>query len=144
MSGSLVHTPIGRILFVDQDIAMRKMMESILTKDQFHVVTMSSAEEGLEQMKADEPFDFVISGYTLPGMNGLRFLLQVADIYQKPVRILMSGGSADTDEVNLAIHNGHINRYVSKPFCYATFREDLQNYLASLRAEEIPLVYKTP
>ena len=40
-------------------------MESLLKIDQFQVVIMASAEEGLEQLEVDDPFDFVISGYTL-------------------------------------------------------------------------------
>jgi len=101
-------------------------MESLLKIDQFQVVIMASAEEGLEQLEVDDPFDFVISGYTLPGMNGLRFLSRVAELYQKSVRILTSGGFADSDEISLAISDGRISRYVSKPFLYSTFRKSLR------------------
>ena len=100
----------GRILLVDKEIAILLVMESFLRIDQFHVVSMPSGEEGLKQMKADEPFDFVISGFTLPGMNGLCFLEQVAELYQGPVRILMSGGWADSSDVDLAISKGYISR----------------------------------
>jgi DNA-binding NtrC family response regulator len=141
MNGHQTHSPIGRILFVDQDIAMGKVLELILTNDRFQLVTVSSAEKGLEQMTADKPFDFVISGYTLPGMNGLRFLRQASELYQKSVRILMSGGYADSDEVSLAIREGHISRYVSKPFCYATFREDINNDFASISVGKTQLDY---
>jgi DNA-binding NtrC family response regulator len=132
--GSISENHIGRILFVDQDFSTRKMMESILTRDHFLVVTMPSAEEGLELIKMDDPFDFVISGYILPGMNGLCFLCQVAKLNQKAVRILMSGGFVDTDEVSQALREGSISRYVSKPCCLDSLREDLKNDIAASRA----------
>jgi DNA-binding NtrC family response regulator len=139
MSGHLAHPSIGRILFVDQDITMREIMASVLINDRFQVVTMPSAEKGLEQLEAGDPFEIVISGYTLPGMNGLWFLHQVTELHPNSVRILMSGGNADSSEVNQAIRDGYISRYVSKPFRYDTFREDLKNDLATIMAEEIPL-----
>ncbi len=136
MNDHPTHPAIGRILFVDKDIDMREMMESVLKNDQFLIVTVHSAEEGLQQLAVDDPFDFVISGYTLPGMNGLRFLSLVAELYRKSVRILMSGGFADSDEVGLAISDGFISHYVSKPFCYSTFREDLKHDFAAIMALE--------
>ena len=71
MNDHPTHPAIGRILFVDKDIDMREMMESVLKNDQFLIVTVHSAEEGLQQLAVDDPFDFVISGYTLPGMSGI-------------------------------------------------------------------------
>jgi DNA-binding NtrC family response regulator len=137
MNKSTEHHYSGRILVVDNDMAMLLMMESFLRIDQFQVVSVPSAEDGLKQMKADEPFDFVISGFTLPGMNGLCFLQQVAELYQGSVRILMSGGLADSCNVSLARSKGYINRYVSKPFRMDNFRKDLQNDLAATRANLI-------
>jgi hypothetical protein len=40
-SGCLTHFSNGRILFVDQDIAMLKVMESILKADRFQVNILS-------------------------------------------------------------------------------------------------------
>ena len=129
MSESPKHQYVGRILFVDEDVAMRSVMALILRRDQFQVVTLPSAEEGLAQMKTDDPFDFVISGFALPGMNGLSFLHHVAVLSRRSVRILVSAWCDDSDGVNRSMREGYINRYVAKPFCFDTFRANLKNDL---------------
>jgi response regulator RpfG family c-di-GMP phosphodiesterase len=136
------HQYCGRVLMVDKDIATLGVMEAILKMDQFQVVSKHSAEEGLAEMKVNEPFDFVISGFTLPGMNGLQFLHQVAGLYQNSVRILMSGGFADSAEVNRSLSEGSLSRYFSKPFCVSTFRENMKSDRAAITVEGIPLDYK--
>lgn len=125
----------GRIIFVEKDISMREMMELALC-DEFQIVTVHSAEKGLELVKAEGPFDIVISGLSLPGMNGLEFLRRVGELHPETVRILMTGGNVDMGDLNLAISKGHINRFVLKPFCICTLQDQLKNDLATLKAIE--------
>ena len=121
------HQYCGRVLLVDKDTATLGVIETILKRDHFQVVSKHSAEEGLKAIKVNEPFDFVISGFTLPGMNGLQFLHQVTGHNQRSVRILMSGGFADSDEVRRSMSGGYLNRYYSKPFCISTFRDNMKS-----------------
>lgn len=132
MDNSSKYSACGRILFVDKDICMREMME-IMLKDQFHVVSAVSAEEGLILAEADGPFDIVLSSFSLSGMNGLDFLRLIGRKFSRTVRILMTGGIADGYDLIRAVKEGHISRFVLKPYCMNTLLEQLNKDLAFVR-----------
>lgn len=136
MSKSYENSADGKILFVDKDDIMRQLMEMAL-ESQFQIVTARSAEEALTLVESEGPFDIVISGFTLMWMDGVEFLRRVSDRCPLTVRILMSGGCGDTDEVSQAIRKGHISRLVLKPFCMSTFLNQLNIDLASVRTNVI-------
>ena len=58
-----------KILVVDDEPTIVKMLESRLKADGYEVVTASSGEEGLEQCKSSKP-DAVILDIMMPGMDG--------------------------------------------------------------------------
>jgi response regulator RpfG family c-di-GMP phosphodiesterase len=131
------HCPeVGRILFIDKNITMRKTMNMVL-KDQFQIVTADSAEAGLALVESDPPFDIVISGFTLICMNGLELLRRVGEICPQTVRILMSGGCGDAIKINRAISAGYVSRLILKPFCMSSMKNQLKNDLATARARLI-------
>jgi DNA-binding NtrC family response regulator len=131
MNKSYKQSNVGRVIFVDKDSNMRNMMAMILN-EQFHVVTACSAEEGLALLEAEEHFDIVISGLTLMFMNGLEFLRRVSELCPQTVRILMSGGG-DRADINQAIREGSVSRYILKPFCLSTLLDQLSNDLVQVR-----------
>jgi len=124
MSNSPKPAVRGRIIIVDKDINMRNLLEMVL-EDQIRVVTLPTAEEGLEAIQAEGPFDIVMASFSLPGMNGLEFLRQLSEQHPETVRILMTGGCADMSAVDQAVKAGHISRIVLKPFSLSTLREQL-------------------
>jgi response regulator RpfG family c-di-GMP phosphodiesterase len=132
MSKSAEHIVLGRILLVDKDPHLLQMMEIILSY-QFDMVTARFAEEGLALVEAEAPFDIAISGFGLPGMNGLEFLRQVGELFPETVRILMSGGFGDEVDIKQAINAGHIRRLVQKPFNLNSFRDQLKKDMNSIR-----------
>lgn len=124
----------GKIMIVDNDIVMHDCMRSLLD-DLFQVVTMRTAQEGLECLETDGPFDVVMSSFALQssGMNGLEFLRRVGELSPVTLRVLMSGGCGDKVDINQAISSGHINRFVGKPFSINTLRDQLKSDLLSIR-----------
>lgn len=128
LSGFPEHTGSARILFVDKDLCMRQMMEMVL-KGPFQVVTAPSAEKGLAVLAQEGPFGVVMSSFGLPGLNGLEFLLRVAERYPMTRRILMTGG-ADSHGFDQAISSGQISCLLFKPYCMKTLQELLKRELA--------------
>ena len=116
---------IAKMICVDDDIFIQEVFKSIM-EEHFHVALASSAERALDLMESRGPFDIVISGYDMPGMNGLEFLSLVAARWPESIRILMSGGGADMAEVKRAISAGHISRFLVQPFCLITLRDQLR------------------
>lgn len=133
MSEKALFPPSGRVLYLDKHNEMRNMMDLVL-QDRFLVVTAATAEEGLNILESQPPFDIVISGFHLSRMNGLEFLRRVSEQYPLTVRILMSGGCGDEVDVDAAISAGYIRRFVSKPYGIKMLREQLQNDLEAVRA----------
>ena len=60
-------------------------------------------------------------------MKGVEFLCLVAERWPETIRILMSGGGADMDKVARAISAGHISRFLAKPLCMISLRDQLWN-----------------
>jgi CheY-like chemotaxis protein len=118
--------PIAKMLCVDDNLFVLQMIESFM-EGHFQVTLADSAEEGLNMLEVHGPFDIVLSDYDMPGMKGVEFLCLVAERWPETIRILMSGGGADMDKVERAISAGHISRFLAKPYCMITLRDQLWN-----------------
>ena len=66
-----------RLLHVEDERNARLMIQDLLG-DAVELVSVGSAEEGLEQLRA-EPFDLTLLDWTLPGMDGGGFLAAVRE-----------------------------------------------------------------
>jgi len=113
-----------KMICVDDDIFIQHVVKMFM-EEYFQVTLVGSAEEGLCLMELHGPFDIVIADYDMPGMNGMEFLSLVAERWPETIRILMSGGNMDMDNVERAISAGHISRFLTKPFCMITLRDRL-------------------
>jgi two-component system NtrC family sensor kinase len=70
----------------------------------------------------------VISDYRMPVMNGVEFLKGVYDRWPETVRIVLSG-YADASAIVAAINEGHIYRFIPKPWNDDELRVTIQNCL---------------
>ncbi len=60
-------------------------------------------------------FPVIISDYRMPGMNGIEFLRRASEIAPDSIRIILTG-YADTDVAVSAINEGHIYKFITKPW----------------------------
>ena len=94
-------TPPVRVLIVDDEEALRRMLTRMLVMDGHTVEAAATADEALELL-ARQPFDLVMSDHGLGlGMNGLELAAVVRDRWPGTRFILVTGwgGSIDPDEV---------------------------------------------
>lgn len=113
----------AKILVVDDEPQMRRVLRSALSSHGYGVVDARSGEEALQALES-ERFDFVLLDMNLPGLGGLptcRAIRASADI---PIIIVSVRGS-EHDKVN-ALEAG-ADDYVTKPF-------GIQELLARIRA----------
>ena len=101
------------ILCVDDDANLLEGLKRQLRK-QFTLETALSGEAGLVVVKEDGPFAVVVSDMRMPGMNGARFLAQVRAMTPDTVRILLTG-QTDIQDAIVAVNEGHIFRFLTKP-----------------------------
>lgn len=117
-----------KILCVDDERNVLRALERIFLDDDYEIVLAGSGEEGLKIMEESGPFQVVISDYRMPVMNGVEFLKGVYDRWPETVRIVLSG-YADASAIVAAINEGHIYRFIPKPWNDDELRITIQNCL---------------
>jgi response regulator RpfG family c-di-GMP phosphodiesterase len=104
------------IMTVDDEAAITKSLQRLFRKENYRILTASSALEGLDLLKTSEqPVSLIISDQRMPDMSGSQFLEQAKTIYPNAIRFLLTGYS-DMNDVIDAINKGGIHRYLSKPW----------------------------
>lgn len=102
-----------RILFVDDEPAVLDGYKRTLHRE-FEVDTAVGGEQGLAAIRDRGPYSVVISDMRMPGMNGAQFLAQVRQATPDTVRMLLTGYT-DLDAAILAVNEGNIFRFLTKP-----------------------------
>lgn len=85
-----------KILHVDDDSAFLDLAQAYLDRirDQFTVITATSAATGLEWM-AEEDIDCIVSDYQMPGKDGLEFLEAIRANHPQLPFILYTGQGSE-------------------------------------------------
>ena len=117
-----------KILCVDDERNVLRALERIFLDDDYDIMLAGSGDEGLKVMEESGPFQVVISDYRMPVMNGVEFLKGVYDRWPETVRIVLSG-YADASAIVDAINEGHIYRFIPKPWNDDELRVTIQNSL---------------
>ncbi|AZI86463.1 chemotaxis response regulator CheY [Kosakonia cowanii] len=114
-----------RFLVVDDFATMRRIVRNLLKDLGFNRV--EEAEDGLDalnKLRADA-FDFVISDWNMPNMDGLQLLTEIrSDVNLKTMPVLMVTAEAKKENIIAAAQAG-ASGYVVKPFTAATLEEKL-------------------
>ena len=131
------------VLCVDDEPNILSSLRRLLRPLQVNIVLANSGAEGLEAMQR-QPADLVISDMRMPEMDGATFLTEIARRWPETVRILLTG-YADLGSTIKAINEGHIFRYISKPWEENDVRITVQRALErkALLAERRRLVALT-
>lgn len=117
-----------KILCVDDERNVLRALERIFLDDDYEIVLAGSGDEGLKIMEDSGPFQVVISDYRMPVMNGVEFLRAVYERWPDTVRIVLSG-YADASSIVAAINEGHIYKFIPKPWNDDELRVTIQNCL---------------
>lgn len=121
-----------RFLVVDDFSTMRRIVRNLLKELGF--INVDEAEDGavaLQKLRAT-PFDFVISDWNMPNMDGLVLLQHIrADESLKKIPVLMVTAEAKKENIVAAAQAG-ASGYVVKPFTAATLDEKLNKILNAM------------
>lgn len=123
-----------KILIVDDFSTMRRIIKNLL-RDLGYTNT-EEADDGntaLPMLKADS-FDFLITDWNMPGMQGIELLKAVrSDIRLSSLPVLMVTAEARRDQIVVAAEAG-VNGYIVKPFTAQTLKEKLDKIFQRLAA----------
>jgi two-component system, NtrC family, sensor kinase len=117
-----------RILFVDDEKNVLRSLQRTFLDDEYEILTASSGAEGLSLLEQVSPIHLVISDYRMPEMTGVDFLCEVVKKWPDTVRIVLSG-YADTASIVSAINDGHIYKFIPKPWNDDELRVTIANAL---------------
>lgn len=102
-----------KILIVDDEVSMRRMLEILFAQEGYEVQAAESAEAAIEALNAC-PFDLIVSDLRMPGLSGLDLLRRLkAD--DSPSEVVLMTAYASTESAIEAIKLGAFD-YVTKPF----------------------------
>ena len=125
--------PKPRVLVVDDEPNLRKVLGVMLQQAGHEVVTEADGESGLARVKSSPrgTFDVVISDLRMPGMDGMQLLRAlVEEDPGLPVIILTAHGSVDTAVE--AVKAGAFD-FLEKPFDRAQIDKILGNAISTRR-----------
>ena len=103
------------ILIVEDETALRRVLERVLVREGYRVLAAASAETAYELL-ASEPADAVLLDVQLPTMSGLA--LYLALIHRHPAlagRIAIMSGDAEADHVRTWLEHNPCT-VLRKPF----------------------------
>lgn len=103
----------SRILFVDDDPNVLAAFQRNLRK-QFSFDTAISGQEGLAMIKECGPYAVIVADMQMPGMNGVEFLTRARQDAPDTVRVMLTG-NADQQTAAIAVNEGAIFRFLTKP-----------------------------
>ncbi|MCH8979861.1 MAG: sigma-54-dependent Fis family transcriptional regulator [Armatimonadetes bacterium] len=102
-----------RVLVVDDELNIRRILQASLDKAGFHTIVSESAEAALEAME-DQPADCVLTDVTMPGMDGYELQRTVRGRWPEVPVIIMTAFGTIPQAVQ-SIRDGAFE-YVTKPF----------------------------
>lgn len=102
----------GRILVVDDDPQIRRVMRTALTSRGYEVEDARSGEEALDRLRS-ETYDLVLLDMNMPGMGGMETCRAIRSRSEMAV-IMLTVRNAERDKVD-ALDAG-ADDYVTKPF----------------------------
>jgi putative nucleotidyltransferase with HDIG domain len=102
-----------RILIVDDEVTIRRLLRQKLTKQGFYCEDAASSEEALEKLKT-YPADLIMLDMKMPGKSGMDLLPEMKRLYPSTAVIMATAVA----EANLAIQCMRLGAddYITKPF----------------------------
>lgn len=102
-----------KVLVVDDEARMRKLVRDFLTRQGYDVLEAGDGEEALDKFYKDKSIALVILDVMMPKMNGWDVCKEIRQTSKVPI-IMLTAKSDESDEL-LGFELG-VDEYVTKPF----------------------------
>jgi CheY-like chemotaxis protein len=70
-----------KILVIDDDLAIRVLLQAVLRRMKFDVELAEDGAAGLEKVQANGKFDLILLDLMMPRLNGYEFIERIAEQY---------------------------------------------------------------
>ena len=102
-----------KILVVDDESRMRKLVNDFLTKKGYQVIEAADGEEAMEQFYQNRDIALVILDVMMPKMNGWQVCRELRKESRVPI-VMLTAKAEESDEL-LGFELG-VDEYIAKPF----------------------------
>lgn len=102
-----------KILVVDDESRMRKLVKDFLTKKNFQVLEAGDGEEAMDIFYKEKDIALIILDVMMPKMDGWEVCREIRKFSKIPI-IMLTAKSEESDEL-LGFELG-VDEYISKPF----------------------------
>jgi len=121
-------TALRKVLIVDDDPAVRKSFDRVLSGKGYAVITAGSGEEAVRKLN-EEKYDIVYSDIRMPGMSGLEVAENVkARRPWTPVVIITGYG---TDAAEARAKAAGVSSFLHKPLSPEMIEDSARDVLAA-------------
>ena len=102
-----------KILMVDDEARMRKLVKDFLVKNDYDVLEAEDGEQALDVFYNNQDIDLIILDVMMPKIDGFATLREIRETSKVPV-IMLTAKCEEKDEL-LGFQLG-VDEYVTKPF----------------------------
>lgn len=102
-----------KILVIDDESRMRKLVRDFLTKKDYDVLEASNGEEAMDIFYEDKDIDLLILDVMMPKMDGWQVCREIRKTSKIPI-IMLTAKADERDEL-LGFELG-VDEYITKPF----------------------------
>jgi DNA-binding response OmpR family regulator len=119
-----------KVLIIDDDAHIRKVIELKLKKAGYRILLAGNGEEGLDLIETQKP-DAVVSDINMPKMDGKTLCLRTNDLKGKQpfLTIIISGRISLDDEA--WIKDMTDTQFIEKPFSPSKLLDAINQYFQS-------------
>ena len=119
-----------KIMVVDDEARMRKLVKDFLVKSNFDVLEASDGEEAVDKFYENKDIALILLDVMMPKMDGLSATMKIRESKNIPI-IILSAKTEESDKI-LGLSMG-ADDYISKPFrpdeLVARVKSQLRRYL---------------
>jgi two-component system, cell cycle sensor histidine kinase and response regulator CckA len=101
------------VLLVDDDQRVRETIRMMLERAGYQVVEAESAEDAIDQFRAIESVDLLVSDLQMPGMSGLELYDRLVERLPALRVLFISGAASPTNLATMARKGA---AFLEKPF----------------------------
>ncbi|HEU4520860.1 MAG TPA: response regulator [Thermoanaerobaculia bacterium] len=118
-----------RILVIDDDLAIRVLLQAVLKRMKFDVDLAEDGQAGLEKVQGNGKFDLILLDLMMPRLNGYEFIEQIGQSFpdHRPhIVVFTAAGKRGVDK----IPSEAVCSSILKPFDLDKFIEIIGDCLA--------------
>src|ERR1700690_3016984 len=123
----------GKILIIDDELAIRESLQTLLELEGYTVSVAGTAREGLAQI-GERSFDVVLLDLALPDKNGMDVLSEIRVLHPQQAVIMITAYGTVENAVR-AMQSGATN-FIQKPWDNEKLLADVRAAVARQKAEE--------